>query len=212
MKSKWKIRSRIKSYLLAGFIAFLPFYLTAKVTIFIITKVHAAIAPFIPSQIMPGNYLPALAIFNYIFSILVSIALLTILGTAIRHYLGIKIIDLVTRLVTKIPIIRTVYTGIKKLIDTFLNKDSVSFKEAVLVEFPRRDVFAIGFISSEVAPAFQPRAKNNSPREKYFNVLIPTTPNPTSGFLVIVPESDLQRLTVPVESAFKTILSGGIIS
>ncbi len=201
----------IKNYLIAGFLAFLPFYLTAKVTIFIITKVHQAFQPILPDVIMPGTYLPSFSFLNYIFSIIISIFILAILGLAIRNYLGKKIIDLFSTLVNKIPFINSVYGGIKKLLDTFLNKDSVSFKEAVLVEFPRKGIFTIGFISSQVAEAFTPTL-NQDEKVKYYNVFVPTTPNPTSGFLLLLPETDIQKLDIPVESAFKTILSGGIIS
>jgi uncharacterized membrane protein len=133
----------------------------------------------------------------------VAVALVTLLGRATRHYVGKKLIEWADRLLLQIPLLNKIY-GMVKQVNDALSSNKSSFKQVVLVEFPNEGSWAMGFITSD---------KTLSPREdlNLLTVFIPTTPNPTSGFLVLVPESKLTRLDIPVAEGIRFIISIGSI-
>ncbi len=201
-----KIKKIIKNYFLTGLIVIIPGYISIVIIITIIKKMDGIIN-LLPPKFHPDTYLPFHipglgVIFTILLIFLVGIVFANIVGKTILNFLE-------DRFVVKIPFIGTIYKSAKNIITTIFSDKSTSFKEVVLVEYPRKGVFAIAFITSYCN-------RNNEISKKIgggvISVFVPTTPNPTSGFLLYLREDEVIRLNMDVETAFKIIISGGIIS
>lgn len=138
--------------------------------------------------------------------VILAIALIFIAGTLYNMFLFRPIIHAIENLFSRIPLIRPVYSGIKKLVDAFSFQDKVSFTKIVRVEFPRPGIYSLGFLANQVDANIAPDTN-----KKYFSIFIPTTPNPTSGFLIIAPEDQITILEISRQEAMAMIISGGII-
>lgn len=138
--------------------------------------------------------------------VILAIALIVIAGTLYNMFLLRPIIHGIENLFSRIPLIRPVYSGIKKLVEAFSFQDKVSFTKVVRVEFPRPGIYSIGFLANEVDEKIAPHSHT-----KYFSIFIPTTPNPTSGFLIIAPEEQITVIDISRQEAMAMIISGGII-
>jgi uncharacterized membrane protein len=138
--------------------------------------------------------------------VILAIAIIFIAGTLYNMFLFRPIIHAIENLFSRIPLIRPVYSGIKKLVEAFSFQDKVSFTKIVRIEFPRNGIYSLGFLASQVDEKIAPDIN-----KKYFNIFIPTTPNPTSGFLIIVPEEQIAILEISRQEAMAMIISGGII-
>jgi uncharacterized membrane protein len=138
--------------------------------------------------------------------VILAIAIIFIAGTLYNMFLFRPILHAIENLFSRIPLIRPVYSGIKKLVEAFSFQDKVSFTKIVRVEFPRNGIYSLGFLASQVDEKIVPDIN-----KKYFNIFIPTTPNPTSGFLIIVPEEQIAILEISRQEAMAMIISGGII-
>lgn len=137
--------------------------------------------------------------------ILIVIAFIFLLGFILNVLLLRSIIHFVEELISRIPIIRPIYSGIKQLVQAFSSQDKDSFKQVVLIEFPRKGMFSIGFLTSELPAQLQPDSKT------YVNIFVPTTPNPTTGYLIIVPQEEVRIIDITRQEAMALIISGGII-
>lgn len=167
---------------------------------------------------MTGFLLPYLDMlsdyFKYPFSLtqkkMLSFSLLVIIifmiGLIAKNIFGKKIINAFERLLSKIPLIRGVYSATRQIIDTFQNSGS-NFKKVVLVEYPKQGVYSVGFVTKETTNFL-----NSKIGEKCSNVFIPTTPNPTSGFILVIPNKELKELDMTVEEGVKFIVSVGLLS
>ncbi len=138
--------------------------------------------------------------------VILAFGLILAAGALYNMFLVRPIIHALEKLFEKIPIIRPVYSGIKKLVHAFSFQDKASFTQVVRVEFPKKGIYSIGFLASQIDPQFAPPID-----KKYFSVFIPTTPNPTSGFLVLVPEEEIAIIDISRQDAMAMIISGGII-
>jgi uncharacterized membrane protein len=138
--------------------------------------------------------------------VILAIALIFIVGTLYNMFLLRPIIHGIENIFSRIPLIRPVYSGIKKLVDAFSFQDKASFSKVVRVEFPRPGMYSIGFLANQVDGTIAPDMD-----KKYFSIFIPTTPNPTSGFLIILPEEQITILDISRQEAMAMIISGGII-
>lgn len=127
-------------------------------------------------------------------------------GLFVRTFLLATIMDIVERILSSLPIIRPVYTGVKQLVHAFSPQDDDTFKKVVFVEFPRKGMYSIGFLTSELYKQCSPDKKST-----LYNVFVPTTPNPTTGFFVVVPEEDFIVTELTNQEAMALIISGGII-
>jgi len=135
-----------------------------------------------------------------------AIALVTLVGRLARHYIGKKLIETGDNILLRVPLLNKIYSTIKQVKEAFAGNKS-SFKEAVLVEFPQPGIYSLGFITSEHQNELQVKT-----RERVWGVFMPTTPNPTTGFLLFVPESKMIRLDMSVADAIKTIISLGAVT
>ena len=195
-RKKKSLISRIRNYFFAGAVVSIPIAITIYLTIFFI-KISAKI---IPKEINPNHYLP---IDIPGIEIIIAIFLITFIGWLSLSFLGKKLIDIFNNLLKKIPILRTIYSAILQMTES-LTSDKKKNKSVVLIEYPRKDVWAVGFVTKENKGIIKEKIKQD-----LVNVFVPTTPNPTSGFLLMVPKKDLIYLDISFEEASKFIVSAG---
>lgn len=196
--------ARIRAYLLAGILVTAPLGITAFIAWQIITFIDEQVTPLVPEKYNPETYLP--------FSVpglglVILIIALTLIGALTAGLLGRWLLHTGERILDRMPIIRSVYSATKQIFETVLAQQSNAFREAVLVEYPRRGIWAIAFITGSTEGEVQ-----NLTEEETVNIFLPTTPNPTSGFLLFVPREEVVRLDMSVEEAIKMVISGGIVT
>ena len=193
---KKSIFAKLRNNFIAGIVVLIPIGITLYLTLFII-RVSSKI---IPKEINPNNYLPfdipGLEIFIALF-------LITLIGWISLSFLGKKFFELINNILRKIPILRTIYSAIGQMTESFTKSDN-NQKSVVLLEYPRKGVWAVGFATKENQGLIKEKVNQN-----LINVFVPTTPNPTSGFLLMVPKNDLIFLDISFEQASKFIVSAG---
>lgn len=200
----WFVRT-VWSLFLSGLIAILP--LTLTIALFSVTfrYIKRWLVPLqelnIPERL---HFTEIKSIPHYEFVLVVVIILA--LGAIMQIFVFRSLVDYIESLIVRIPLVRLVYGGVKQLANAFSSQDKVTFKQVVMLEFPLEGVYSIGFLTGEMAAALAPRTDL-----KYFNVFVPTTPNPTTGFFVIVPESKIRITQLTRQEAMALIISGGII-
>ena len=188
--------SRLRNYFFAGAVVLIPIGITLYLSIFII-KISSKI---LPKELNPNNYLnfeiPGIEIF-------IAIIVITFIGWLSLSFLGKKIIELINRLLKKIPILRTIYSAIGQMTESFTNK-SDNKKSVVLIEYPKKGSWAVGFATKENKGEISKKTNKD-----LINVFVPTTPNPTSGFLLMFPKDEVIFLDMTFEEASKFIVSAG---
>jgi len=193
---KKSLFSSIRNNFIAGIVVLIPIGITLYLTLFII-RISGKI---IPKEINPNNYLP----FNIPgVEIIIALLVITFIGWLSLSFLGKKFFELFNNILRKIPILRTIYSAIGQMTETFTKSDSKQ-KTVVLLEYPRKGIWAVGFATRENEGIIR-----NKVGEDIINVFVPTTPNPTSGFLLMVPKKELIYLDVSFEQASKFIVSAG---
>ena len=189
----------LRNYFITGVVVLIPIGFTLYLTKFII----GISSKIIPENINPNNYLPY-AIPGI--EILISVIFITIVGGLSLSFLGKRILKLIDDLFKRIPFLRTIYSAILQMTESFSNKDN-NKKSVVLVEYPRKGVWAVGFATKENNGEMAKKTNH-----KLINVFVPTTPNPTSGFLLMFPIDDVIYLDMNFEEASKFIVSAGTSS
>ena len=193
---KKSIFAKIRNNFIAGIVVLIPIGITLYLTLFLI-RISGKI---IPKEINPNNYLP----FDIPgVEILIALIIITFIGWLSLSFLGKKFFELFNNILKKIPILRTIYSAIGQMTETFTKSDSKQ-KNVVLLEYPRKGIWAVGFATKENEGIIR-----NKVGEDIINIFVPTTPNPTSGFLLMVPKKDLIYLDVSFEQASKFIVSAG---
>ena len=200
-KQKPTLLSKIRTYFLTGVVVLIPIGITVYLTILIMS-----ISPsLIPSSINPNKYLP----FNIPgLEFLIAFIIITLIGMISLTFIGRTLLAFGQRILNKIPILRTIYNGVGQLTKNFTSGNNKS-KKIVLVEYPRKGIWSIGFATGANKGEI---ASKKGKGKKLINVFIPTTPNPTSGFLLMVPNKDLIYLDMNFEEASKFIMSAGSIN
>ena len=196
--------ARLRAYFLTGVIVTAPISITIFLVWQFVSFVDSQVGGLIPERYNPETYLP--------FSLpglglLVMLAFLTLVGMLTAGLAGRTLVRLGERLLSRMPIVRSVYGTLKQIFETVLAQSSRSFREVVLIEYPRRGIGAIGFVTGPTRGEVQDKAD-----EELVNVFLPTTPNPTSGFLLFVPRKDLIHLDMSIEEGIKLVISGGIVA
>jgi len=193
---KKSIFTRLRNNFIAGIVVLIPIGITLYLTLFLI-KVSTNL---IPKEINPNNYLP----FDVPgLEIIIALILITFIGWLSLSFLGKKFFELFNNILKKIPILRTIYSAIVQMTETF-TKSEQDKSNVVLLEYPRKGVWAVGFATKENQGIISKKVN-----EELINVFLPTTPNPTSGFLLMVPKKELVYLDVTFEQASKFIVSAG---
>jgi uncharacterized membrane protein len=199
-KSKRKSLGLIlRNYFITGVVVLIPIGFTLYLSKFLISLS----SKIIPQNINPNSYLPY-SIPGI--EIIISILIITIVGGLSLSFFGKKILKLIDDLFKRIPLLRTIYTAISQMTETFSNKDNGK-KSVVLIEYPRKGVWAVGFATKENTGEMAVKTK-----QKLINVFVPTTPNPTSGFLLMFPIDEVIYLNMTFEEASKFIVSAGTSS
>ena len=194
---------KLRSYLFTGILITAPVVITLWIVLSLVNLFDGLVTPLIPIQFNPNKYLP------YEIpgiGLVVLITFLIIIGFLTANFFGRWIIRRTEIILQNIPLIKVFYKTIKQILETVLKNNSNAFRKVVLVEYPRKGLWIIGFTTGETSGII--RKKIGS---KLINVFIPTTPNPTSGFLLLVPEKDLKYLDIGVDDAIKTVVSAGIV-
>jgi len=195
-RPKKSIFARIRNNFIAGIVVLIPIGITLYLTLAIV-KVSSNI---LPKEINPNNYLP----YNIPgIEIVIALLLITLIGWLSLSFIGKKLLNIFDNILNKIPILRTIYSAFVQMLETF-TKSKVSKKNVVLVEYPRKGTWAVGFATNKNTGEIK-----NKIGQEVVNVFVPTTPNPTSGFLLMFPKDDVIYLDITFEQASKFIVSAG---
>jgi len=195
-KAKKPILVRLRNYFITGAIVLIPIGITIYLTLFII-KISSGL---LPKKINPNNYLP----FDVPgIEIIITIILITLIGGLSLSFLGKKFLEVFNNILKKIPILRTIYSAVGQLTESFTKSDG-NQKSVVVLEYPRKGIWVVGFATKENKGEISKKTN-----EDLVNIFVPTTPNPTSGFLLMVPKKDLIYLDMSFEEASRFIVSAG---
>ena len=191
-----RVIARLRNNFIAGVVVLIPIGITVYLTLFII-KISSKI---LPKELNPNHYLP------YDIpgvEIIISIILITFIGWLSLSIIGKKLLEIFNNILKRIPILRTIYSAFEQMLDMFTKSDKKT-KNVVLVEYPRKGSWAVGFATKENKSEISHKSKQN-----LVNVFVPTTPNPTSGFLLMFPKEEVIYLDMSFEEASRFIVSAG---
>jgi len=201
-RSRW--RERLRAYFIAGILVTGPISFTLYLAFLFVDFIDSRVALVIPAQYNPSNYLPV-----HIpgIGLVVVVVGLTLIGSLTAGYVGRRLLRYGDRVLARMPLIRGLYGAMKQIFETVLSKQSNTFREVVLVEWPRRDLWTIGFVTGKTEGEIRELTFDDG-----INIYVPTTPNPTSGYLIHVPRHEVRPLSMTVEEAIKFVISGGIVA
>ena len=201
------LRARIQRYFLTGFIVTAPLAITAYLTWSFIRWVDARVKPYIPKVYNPETYLP----FEVPgFGLIAAVFIITIIGFLTANFVGKTIVGFGENLLDRTPFIRSVYKALKQIFETVFAENEQSFQRVALIEYPRPGLWALVFIATDTRGEVGVRLKERE--HETVAVFLPTTPNPTSGFLLFVPKRDLIELSMSIEEAAKLVISAGLVT
>jgi uncharacterized membrane protein len=201
-KKEGESLKRLRTHFLTGLIVLTPVVVTAYVFWHLFFKIDSILSGWLTTwglYDLIGFKIPGIGF-------IILVLLVIFIGMLTRNFVGKKLIEAGDRLMTRIPIFNRIYTAIQQISQAFLTKRGSVFRKTVLVEYPRPGIYAIGFLTSVSRGEVQDRTKT-----ELYNVFLPTTPNPTSGFLLLVPKDEIIPLDMSIEEALKLIISGGTI-
>lgn len=191
------VKAILKRYFLTGLLVFVPLYLTFQILKFLIGTMDEVIY-----RLPYANDLKQIPGLGVITTILV----LLLIGAFAHNYIGRKVIAIGDRLLGKIPLVRSIYKGLKQITETFFFQKGGHLRRVVIIQYPREGIYSLAFVTGVPRPSTQKLVGRN-----LISVFVPTTPNPTSGFFLMVPREDAIPLDITVEEAFKIIISGGMV-
>lgn len=194
--------ARMRAYFLAGVLVTAPIGLTIYIAFWLVNLIDGWVRPFIPKGYLPDSYLP--------FSIpglgvLIVVLALTLIGAFAAGYVGRLLLGWGEGVVARMPVVRSVYSAAKQVVETVFSKKSSAFREVVMLEYPRPGLWSLGFITGPAHPEFERRLGR-----ELLHVFVPCAP-PTAGYLVVTSRDELTTLDMSVEEGFKLVISGGII-
>jgi len=187
----WMMR-KIRAHFMAGLIVVVPVAASVLILIWVFTGIDNILQPII--RRIAGDEIPGVG-FG------VTIVLIYLVGVVTRNFIGKKMMQYGNSVMMRVPVFRGLYSGIRQIMQTVATPDKASFMQVVLVEFPRKEMWTLGFVTKEIT---------NESGEKFLNILIPTSPTPWSGFFQVLKEKDVVRTDMSVEDAVKMIVSGGM--
>ena len=193
-----------KRWFFAGLLITAPIMLTIYITWLFINIIDGYVSGLLPSYLQPSTYfnadIPG-------FGIIIGVVIIILIGALTTGLLGRSLISIGENIVGRLPVVRSVYGATKQIMETVMASQSDAFREVVLLEYPRKGIWVIGFVTGATKGEVQ-----NISKETLINVFVPTTPNPTSGFLLFIPRGDAIKLDMGVEDAVKMVVSGGIVT
>ncbi|MCF8469202.1 MAG: DUF502 domain-containing protein [Parvibaculum sp.] len=195
--------TRLRNYFFTGLVVAAPIGLTIWITRWFIDLIDTWFTPLIPTQYQPDNYLP----FDIPgLGLIIAFFLLTLLGALTANIFGRAVLNFGERLVSRMPVVRSIYGALKQIFETVISQSNASFREVGLIEYPRKGIYCIVFITTQTSGEIVDRTGHD-----LVSVFLPTTPNPTSGFLLFVPRADVQILDMTIEEGAKLIISAGLV-
>lgn len=196
-------RATIRRYIIAGVLVWVPIWVTLLVLRFIVDLFDSTLE-LIPSHFQPdyllGFHVPGLGL-------VFALGIVAITGMLITNILGNRLVDIWERLLSRIPLVRTIYQAVKQVLTTVFSSSEDSFRNVLLIEYPRKGLWSIAF---QTSTGFS--QANGLVGEELITVFIPTTPNPTSGFLIMVPRKDTLKVNLSVDEALKMVISLGVVT
>ena len=196
--------ARLRTYFLTGIVVSAPVGITIWLIWLFVAFVDRTVVPLIPDAYNPSDVLgvsvPGIGV-------IVVLVVVTVIGFMVTNFFGRFMVKMGESMVSRVPVVRTIYGVLKQIFDAVLAQSEGAFREVILIEYPRKGIWVIGFITSNTEGEVQ----RVTPQEMV-NVFLPTTPNPTSGFLLFVPRVDCITLDMTVEEGVKLVISGGIVS
>lgn len=204
-KKRPSLFSRLRSSFLTGIVVIAPVGLTIWLIWSVMGWIDGVVLPLVPSTFLPEKYIGINLrgvglIFFLIFTIFI--------GWIAKGLIGRSLISFAEGLVNRTPVVRSIYSGIKQISETVFAQSERSFEKACLIQYPRRGIWAIGFVSTQAKGEVAERAETGG---DLISVFVPTTPNPTSGFLLFFPQEDVIELEMSVEDAAKLVISAGLV-
>jgi uncharacterized membrane protein len=198
-----QIRHFLRRNFLAGLLAVLPLVITIWIIGWLIELLESGVQ-LLPRAMRPENLLPF-----YVpgLGALVTLAIIVALGFAVTTLVSQRLTRWVNGILLRIPVFRGIYGSVKRLVEAIMLPQHQNFRRVVLIEYPRKGIYAVGLVTGITEGEVQERTA-----ARVVNVFVPTTPNPTSGYYVLVPEGDIIPLEMTVEEAFKLVMSGGIVT
>ena len=203
-RKKKHFYSHLRGYFLAGILVTAPIGITFYISWLLIRWVDSKVTPLLPAAYNPETYLP-FAVPGL--GLVIVFVTLTFIGWATAGMVGRLWTRISEKALARMPVIRSIYGAVKQIVETILQQQSNAFRQVVLFEYPRRGSWAIGFITGETQGEVQ-----NLTHDDVVNVFLPTTPNPTSGYLLFIPRRELVILGMTVEEGIKMVVSGGIVT
>ncbi len=195
--------ARLRRYFVAGLLVWLPLVATYLVLSFAINLIDRSLL-LLPPRFRPENLIgfevPGLGV-------ILTLILVLLTGLIVANFFGRKLVLAWESVLSRIPLVRSVYSAVKQITASLFSDASQSFREVVLVEYPRKGLWMLAFVTGDTPKKFQSVAG-----QELMNIYVPTTPNPTSGFYIMVPPGDVMRLDIPVEVGLKMILSAGVVN
>ncbi len=194
---------RLRNYFLTGLVVAAPIGLTVYITSGFVDLVDTWFVPLIPERYQPDNYLP----FEIPgLGLIIAFILLTALGALTANIFGKAILSFAESLVDRMPVVRSIYGAIKQIFETVISQSTSSFRDVGLIEYPRKGIYTIVFVTSQTKSRIGEQVGHD-----LISVFLPTTPNPTSGFLLYVPRADVTILDMTIEEGAKLIVSAGLV-
>ena len=197
-------RYKLKHYFVTGLLVVVPVALTLLVIRWLVGLMDHMLMTMLPEVLRPeelyGLHIPGIGL-------VVTLLVILLIGVLAANIFGRSLVTFSERLVDRIPVVKGVYMLFKQVSDTVLKRDRGAFRKVVLIEYPRKGIWAVAFVTG----VSEGEVQQITPK-RLVNVFVPTTPNPTSGFYILVPDDELIELTMTVEEAFKLVISGGMVT
>ena len=198
------VLSKIWRHFLSGVLVTAPLALTVYIVWVTITTIDDKVKDLLPAKYYFEKYIP----FDIPgFGIIIAFVVFTLIGMFAAGFLGRLFVKTGERFVNRMPVVRGLYSAVKQIFEAVFKRDKNSFREVVLIEYPRKGLWSLGFVTGVTKGEVQ-----QGTEEEVVNVFVPTTPNPTSGYLLFVPRSDLKLMSMTVEEGIKMVVSAGIIT
>ena len=204
IKKNQNLFQRLRSNFLTGLVLITPIILSIYLLWGVINFIDDKVVPWLPNKYNPSTYLgkdiPGLVVMTFL-------VFTTIVGMVTKGFFGRQLIKYWQSLVDRTPVFRSIYNALKQIAETVFTKSDQTFKSACLVEYPRRGIWVVAFVSTIT----RGEIKEKINKDEILTVFVPTTPNPTSGFLLFIPKKDVIILKMSVENAAKLVISAGLV-
>lgn len=194
------MRHRVRTYFLAGLLALIPLIVTIGILSWLFNVLDGFLGPYIYDWL--GRPMPGLGL-------IATIALVFAIGIVTTNIIGRRLMGAVDEALHRIPLVRSIYSMTKQVSDSLLQARTVAFQQVVLIEYPRRGLYQIGFVTGMIEGPLQEQLAARA-GERLVNVFVPATPNPMAGYLVLLPERDVHVLGISVQDGLKLVISGGL--